>query len=142
MTEHRVVFDQARVQDFELIMDVGDPLSEDGLTRVTLDGTGHLAVEQQYGPERKEAPVHTKLVVEDARGLLKRVSQFDWELRFPSRSGLPDEAIVQWSFRDKRKGTVTQKAWLRDTEKDPLMAPVLAALRKAVERATNGKLYL
>lgn len=150
MAEQRVTFNPARSEDFDLVIAVGDALSEHGLTRATLDGRGRLVVEQERAAapvaEQREpaklAAAHAELGAEETRSLLARAAQFDWERRFPSRPGLPDEAIVEWTFRDRRGAAVTVRAWLRDVEKDPAMAPVLAALRKGVDQATSGRLYL
>lgn len=141
MPVREVKFDHTRPDDFELTVGVGDSLREDGLTRVTLDGTGRLTVEHER-PDGKEAPVRGELPREEAGSVLTRASQFPWERRFPARPGLPDEAVVQWSLQDRKGATVAVKAWLREVEKDPVMTTVLATLRKHVERVSRGERYL
>ncbi len=141
MSVERIIFDPARLQDFELVAEVGDTFSEEGLTRVKLDGNGRLVVEQQREKARG-GQFQGEIDRQNTESVLRQASQFDWEQRFPSRRGLPDEAVVQWSLRDHQGRTLTVKVWLRDAEKDAAMAPVLAVLRKSVERASDGKLYL
>jgi len=141
MPTQEVKFDPVRINDFELVAEVGDPLSEEGLTRVKLSGDGRLTVEQQHGKGKGEQ-FSGEINRENTENLLRQASQFDWGQRFPSRRGLPDEAIVQWYLYDRHGSTMTLKVWLRDAEKHGAMAPVLAILRKSVERVTDGKLYL
>jgi predicted transcriptional regulator len=139
----RVKFDPARLADFELVVEVGDVLSEEGMARARLNGHGRLTVEQQRGHEKERArQFHSELDPDTTEKLLRQASQFDWERSFPSRKGLPDEAIVQWYLHDRQGETLTVKVWLRDAEKDQVMAPVLAELRRGVQRATEGSLYL
>ncbi len=143
MPTQRVKFDPLRLADFELIAEVGDVLSEAGMTRALLDGSGRLTVEQHH--EAKAEGVrqfYVELDRQSTEQLFRQASQFDWERRFPSRKGLPDEAIVQWSLHDRRGEAITVKVWLRDAEKDQVMGPVLVVLRQGVERATDGRLYL
>lgn len=141
MSTQQVKFDPARRHDFELVAEVGDILSEEGLTRVKLGGIGNLTVEHRCGKE-KQTEVSGELDAESAGKLFRLASQFDWNQRFPARRGLPDEAIVQWYLHDRRGETTTLKVWLRDAEKHEVMASVLAVLRKGVEQASHGKLYL
>lgn len=141
MANNGFKFDEAKVQDLELIVDVGDTLSPDGLTHVELSGSGSLLVELQREKET-EQKYEGQIGAETAASLLKRAAGFDWERRFPPRPGLPDEAIVQWTLKDRSGAVVTVKAWLRDAEKDRVMAPVLEELRLKVDRLTGGKLFL
>jgi hypothetical protein len=141
MLPKQVSFFSARQNDFELVAEVGDPKSEEGLTRVRLSGDGRLSVEQERGEEKAEQ-FQGELDRENTEILLRQASQFDWEQHFPPRPGLPDEAIVQWFLHDRQGGTVTLKVWLRDAEKNRVMEPVLSTLRKSVEQMTYGKLYL
>lgn len=143
MPVHHVKFDPTRQADFELAVEVGDAFSEEGMTRARLDGGGRLTVEQQYGQEKESArQFHSQLDTDMTEKLLRQASQFDWERSFPSRKGIPDEAIVQWFLHDRQGETLTVKAWLRDAEKDQAMAPVLAELRRGVQQASEGSLYL
>ena len=141
MLSERVIFFSARLNDFELAAEVGEPLSEEGLTRVRLTGDGRLTVEQERGHEKVEQ-YQAELDRENTENILRQASQFDWEQSFPPRPGLPDEAIIHWFFHDRQGGTLTLKVWLRDAEKNSVMEPVLTTLRQSVERVTNGKLYL
>jgi hypothetical protein len=141
MATQQVEFDLARINDLELIVNVGDQLSEHGLTRVIVDGTGRLAVEQQRGRETVEQ-FSGELNQESAERLFRQILQFDWSQRFPPRPGLPDEAIVEWTLRDSQGSTRTLKVWLRDAEKHGAMAPAFAELRRHVDRLSYGKLYL
>ena len=141
MQAESVRFDPARLEDFALVVEVGDSLSEDGLTRVRVDGDGRIVVEQE--PQREATPrAHAKLDRASTETLLRGASQFDWGRRFPTRPGIPDEAVVQWSLQDRQGAQLTMKTWLREAEKDASMAPVLKALRKTVESSSEGRLYL
>ena len=136
-------FDQAKARDWELIADVGNILAPEGLTHVLLSGSGNLLVEERH--EKETGHKYEGRIDEGTSvGLLKNASQFDWERRFPPRPGLPDEAIVEWTLRSREEGegVATVKVWLRDAEKDRIMAPVLEELRRNVDRLTDGKLFL
>ena len=141
MSNQGFKFDQARLQDFELIVDVGDTLSPEGLTHVELSGNGNLVAEQRREKEIGEK-YEGRIDGETTASMLRKASEFDWERRFPSRPGLPDEAVVQWTLRDRKGAAVTVKVWLREAEKNGVMAPVLDGLRKDVDHMTDGKLYL
>ena len=141
MSNERFKFDQARLQDFELIVEVGDTLSPEGLTYVALSGNGSLVVEQRREKETGKK-YESRIDVETTASLLRKASEFDWERPFPSRPGLPDEAIVQWILRNRNGAAARVKVWLREAEKNPVMAPVLEGLRKNVDRMTDGHLYL
>lgn len=151
MPDQRLRFDPNRPKDFDLVVAVGDPLSEHGLTRATLNGGGQLTVEHHLerpvpSPQPHElstaGPIYEDLGAEEARSLLARAAQFDWDRRFPGRPGLPDEAVVKWSLLDRGGNSVTMRIWLRDAEKGTEMAGVLNSLRKGVDRASKGQLYL
>ncbi len=148
MNDQHLAFDPARAHDYELTVQVGDPTAPDGLTRVRLDGTGRLVAEQIFeeGHPAEKRPrgrqVTGELPREEAKDLMRRASQFPWEREFPSRSGIPDEAIVVWHFHQKNKEGPSLKVWLREAESDPLLAPVLAALRKELGRLSQNQLYL
>lgn len=139
----RAKFDPARLADFELVVEVGDVFSEEGMARARLNGHGRLTVEQQRGHEKEHArQFHSELNPDTTEKLLRQASQFDWERSFPSRKGLPDEAVVQWFLHDRQGEALKVKVWLRDAEKDQVMGPVLEELRRGVQRATEGSLYL
>jgi len=141
-TQH-VKFDPARLADFELVVEVGDAFSEEGMTRARLDGRGQLTVEQQYGHAKERTrQFHGELDTEMTQKLLRQASQFVWERGFPSRKCIPDEAIVQWWLHDRQGEALTVKVWLREAEKDPVMAPVLSELRRGVHQASDGGLFL
>ena len=141
MADNQFKFDQSRAEDFELILSVGDPLAPDGLTRAELSGNGSLVIEQQHEKEISET-YRVEIDRESAERLLRQAAGFEWERGFPSRQGLPDEAVVHWTLKDRAGAAINVRIWLRDTEKNPIMAPVLEELRKIVDRVTNGKLYL
>ena len=145
-----VHFDAARLTDYALTADVGNPFSDDGQTRAVLAGSGSVAVEhlqieggRSYPSEPKpEAVGSYQMGPEVTRMAIANAASFPWSAEFPGRPGLPNEAVVTWTLADSRNGQTTLKAWLRDVEKDERMAPVIRALRQAVDAATNGRHYL
>jgi hypothetical protein len=160
--------DTDRLTDYSLIADVGNPYEPEGLTRANLSGSGRLIVEQHRatpvayessggrgdvpggGEQRESGKWATKATtageydfgVESAKEMIVRAAEFPWSRPFPNRPGIPSEPVLQWTLRDGRGPEVTLTVWLRDAEKDRAMAPVVAALRHAVERATRGELFL
>ena len=158
MADQRIESAASRPEEYSLVADVGEVASEEGMTRVVLEGTGRFVVEEhreqggdeqrrdeQQRAERGDARGRRydgELGAERARSLLAQAARFGWDRHFPPRPGIPDEAIVRWTLRDASGEVATVRAWLRDAEKDPAMAPVLSALREAVQRATDGALYL
>ena len=141
MPTQQIDFDSARLDDVALVAEVGEPLSDEGLTRVKLTGDGRLIAEQQHG-EKEGERYSSELSRENAESILREALKFDWETRFPTRRGLPDEAIVTWHLNVPNGNALTAKVWLRDAEKPGPMAVVLSALRKSLDRMTGGKLYL
>lgn len=133
--------DLARSNDFELVVEVGEPFDEKGLTRVKLNRDGAFVVEQQHDKEELQR-YPGEVNPDDAERIMQQVSQFTWDQHFPPRPGIPDEAIVRWHLVDHLGNARTLKVWLRDAEKDRVMGDALTLLRKNVERVTYGKLYL
>lgn len=134
-------------KDLELAVQVGDPLSESGRTDMTVDGSGHITARLvREGPSAKKRaatePLAGEMETTEAQALIHKAMQFEWQRRFPPRPGIPDEAVVVWSLHAKGGERIDARAWLRDVEKDALMAQVLAALRRELERLSKGKLYL
>jgi len=153
MPDQRIASAASRPEEYSLVADVGDVASEDGLTRVVLEGKGRFVVEElredgqtgaaeQAREQGRGRRYEGEMAPERARSVLAQASRFDWAQRFPPRPGIPDEAIVRWTLRDASGEVATMRAWLRDVEKDPAMSPVLLALREAVQRATDGVLFL
>lgn len=150
MPDQRIASAASRPEEYSLVADVGDVASEEGLTRIVLEGTGRFVVEQHRengqtgaaeGARERGQRYDGDIGPERARSVLAHASRFDWAERFPPRPGIPDEAIVRWTLRDASGEVATVRAWLRDVEKDPSMSPVLSALREAVQRATDGVLF-
>lgn len=142
----------AAVGGRRLTLEVGDASSPDGLTRVVLGATGDLYAEQIAVADDQEtggagkpvakAEFRGRVSEEQSVDLLRRAREFAWGRTFPSRPGIPDEAVVVW--RLEREGGETQvlKAWLRDVERDPAAGPVLTALRRQLAEISNNRLYL
>ncbi|MBA2529327.1 MAG: hypothetical protein H0V19_05095 [Euzebyales bacterium] len=134
----------------QLVAEVGEPSSPDGRTRVTLHRDGRLVVQWErsapqdpkQGRERERREEAGELG-QDPQAVFERASRFLWDQDFPTRPGLPDEAILVWQLggADDRR-TATVKVWLEDAEGDPSMAPVLQALREGTARLTGGDVYL
>lgn len=145
-----VQFDPDRAADFELSGDVGNPYAPDGATRAVLVGTGEVRIEHRRAdagkpdgaePTGEQVGTH-RLGPDTVRKLLGEAASFNWDAKFPPRPGIPDEPVLTWTFADRRGGSLTVKVWLHDAERDERMAPVLAALRQAVDAATEGRHYL
>jgi hypothetical protein len=149
--EHTIVqFDAARLADYALAVDVGSPFSHDGETRAVLSGTGavvveHLQIEGDPAAQRDRKPEQVgtyQMGPEATRQAIATAAAFPWRAEFPSRPGIPDEAVVTWTLSDSRNGQTTLKAWLEDVNRDERMAPVIRALRQAVDAATGGRYFL
>jgi len=148
MNENKIIFDKGQPQDFHLHVSIGDELSEDGLTHMEIDGIGNITAEniktrtvksrQEEKPQQYTGKCHRH----DPARLLERASQLQWGLKFPSRPGIPDEAIVVWSLGKKEGEANVMKAWLRDAEKDPIMADLLTQLRDELSDLSDNQLYL
>lgn len=148
MSEQHVTFDAARAHDYELTIQVGDPGAPDGVTRMSLEGTGRFVAEQSFGDERGPdratggERIAGELPRAEAEGIMRQAARFPWGRAFPSRPGIPDEAIVVWHFHEKNKQGPTLKVWLREAESDPTQAPVLTSLRKGLAGFAKDRLYL
>lgn len=165
-------FDPKLAPQYELAVEVGHPASPDGQTQLSLDGDGDIEARQlrryrEYvrprdvaesapeasveqvaqidvrpaGPDQPDA-VRGHIEPERAAGLLAQAVGFPWERRFPSRPGIPDEAVVVLRFGAKG-GPVNQvKLWLREAEDDPNVGPVLEELRGVLSELSQDRLYL
>ncbi len=153
MRNETLSFDVTRAHEYELRVELGDPLSPHGLTRATVDGTGRFAAEQIFESDEMEdaeafkeghppSAVGRQLKQDAAQEILRLASQFRWDREFPSRPGIPDEAIVVWTYGVKGGDHVSTKVWLREAEADPVMGPVLAALRNHLDEIPECKIYL
>lgn len=139
---------------YRLTVGVGDPLSPDGLTRLTLDGNGEIQVQQVYadeggakhgaGDDRTGPPEcerSGRIDGSEAASLLRSLTQLKWDRKFPPRPGIPDEAIVEWSLRKSGDDVLAMKTWLEDAERDPGLGPVLSRLRNELARLSDDQLY-
>jgi hypothetical protein len=135
-----------------LTVEVGDVSSPDGLTRVVLGATGELYAEHLAAADERKttaagepettAAYRGRVSEEQSLDLFRRAREFAWGLTFPSRPGIPDEAIVVWRLEHADGETLVLKAWLRDVEKDPAAGPVLMALRRQLAELSHNRLYL
>lgn len=142
-----MTYDGERAAEYELELTVGEPAAPDGQTRVRLDGRGHFVARQYFedaADEKRTAPreVEGEIPPQEARRVLNQASAFDWDRRFPSRPGIPDEAIANWSLGARDGSARTVRVWLTEAEDDPAMGPVLDTLRAALDRFSQGALYL
>ena len=155
MNNNAVPLDPAGTEDAVLRFEVGDLLSPGGLTRVTLDGKGHFRAEQMSKPgdyaedtDRLQEKLGTPDPVEgsvekgDAAGLIDRAGRFPWGRKFPSRPGIPDEAIVAVQLELPGGASKSLKIWLREAEQDKSVSPVLRVLRDHLSRFSKGKMVL
>jgi hypothetical protein len=142
-------------------VEVGNPASPHGQTRLRLDGDGDFVARSVFADAGQVAPVHAldmddvkwgsdeKLQVVRGRveapravELLAQAVGFPWDRPFPSRPGIPDEAIVVLRFGPKGGPQSAVKLWLREAEADPVVGPVLKELRRYLEDFSSGQLYL
>lgn len=149
MANQRPSFDKAHPENYQISIEVGDMLSRHGLTRMTLAGDGNVTAEWLGKPKdtaetAKQMPSRFTgtLKRHDPVDLLLKASQFDWGRQFPSRPGIPDEAIVVWQFGEKGSPGAELKVWLREAEQDPLMGPLLKGLRQELANLSDNHLYL
>lgn len=156
MSEDRTPFDLGRVGEYRLTVLVGEPTAPGGLTRVRLDGTGRIQAEQVFATGHVGAEAQTAEIILDggqvtdrASGELSRdevvnimhqASLVPWAQPFPSRSGIPPEAITNWTFHTANGGQFTLRMWLRDAERDEAVGPVLAELSRHLIRIAKGKI--
>jgi hypothetical protein len=132
----------------ELVATVGAPTSPDGQTRVRLADSGRLVVQWERVPDdvpdveqRPKEPERREETGElgvDPGPLFERSARFPWDQEFPTRPGVPDEAILEWDLREDDRSRTTLRVWLGDAERDPNMAPVLDALRDGPARPPGG----
>ena len=135
-----------------LEVSVGEPAQPHGRTRVELDVLGALVIAhagaagepraQALGGAEEEIIARADLGEDVAGDLMSRAEGFEWERPFPARPGIPDEAVVRWSYDDGRGGRRELRAWLGEVEDDPRMGPVLDRLRQAVREAAQDRVVL
>jgi hypothetical protein len=158
MSEEYIPFEAARADEYRLTVQVGEPSAPDGLTRVRLDGTGRIEAEQvlaaeQVSPDTRRAEQTSageqvtarasgELRRDDVEKLMYQASLFPWGRKFPSRAGIPDEAVTDWTLETTRGQRATLRMWLREAERDQAVSPVLAELRRQLDQMAEGKMYL
>ena len=141
MNAAALVFEPALLTQYELATKVGDPDSPDGQTEVVVRGDGSFQA-MQRGAHEKGAETHAKLQTPQVEMVMRSATQFDWAASFPPRPGIPDEPIVDFSLRAPHGRVVTTRMWLRDVEKGAMTGEVLTVLRQALERASDGRMFL
>ena len=124
--------------DVHLQVDVGQAGFYPGLAQVSLAGDGTFVARQVFVPAGMEATpsgliddvaaIRGRIEPAQAAELLERAAAFPWDRPFPSRPGIPDEAVVVLRFGPHRTLTL----WLREAEADPQVGAVLIALRSLV----------
>jgi hypothetical protein len=162
MSTPHLEYNRSLAPQFDLLLDVGNPASEEGLTRVRLDGDGDFVAQQlfagtdaqaaavqalhlddqKWGTEEQLPAVRGRIEPDRAADLLEQAVAFPWDQRFPSRPGIPDEAIVVARFGPKGGPHSTVKLWLREAESDPAVGPVLEELRRVLDEFSHGEIYL
>ena len=157
MPEDRSPLDLARIGEYRLTVLVGEPTAPGGLTRVRLDGTGRIQAEQVFatapvGPEAQTAEIvrdggrvtdraSGELRHDEVANILRQASLVPWGQPDPSRSGVPPEAITNWSFRTADGREHTLRMWLRDAEADEAVGPVLRELNRHLLRIAKGTIF-
>lgn len=143
-------FQPEALHEYALQLDVGEPASLHGLTRLQLDGYGNVSATDIVAEARQEREAPMERSTRSAKGqldrdatqtLFRRVHEFPWQRPFPSRRGIPDEAIVTWTLT---RGSAQQqlRMWLGEAEDDPVIAPVLEALRTTLRSISDNQMYL
>lgn len=138
-------FDVDKLNDYKLYLESGERTSPDGQTRVVLHGSGYLKAEQvKEQPENrgKKVPVSIEGEIEDAGEVFKQAENFDWQRKFPSRPGIPDEAIVTWTVEYQDEKIATVKIWLREAEEDDRFKVVLNRLKNVVGKLSDNQIYI
>src|SRR5688572_22119813 len=99
MMNQRLVFDPSSQPDYPLHVQVGEPTSLYGQTRLTLEGSGEVKIEHVRGLDsNREASQMVTGKLDDPAAVFRRLADFDWQRKFPSRMGIPDEAIITWTL--------------------------------------------
>jgi len=157
VSEDRTPLDLARIGEYRLTVLVGEPTAPGGLTRVRLDGTGRIQVEQVFAPAHVGAEAQTAEIIrdggqvtdrasgtlhqDDVVNIMRQASLVPWEQPGPSRSALPPEAITNWAFHAPEGRDVALRMWLRDAERDEAVGPLLWELNRHLLRIANGKIF-
>jgi hypothetical protein len=143
-------FQPEALHEYNLQLDVGEPTSLHGLTRLQLDGFGNVnatdiladaKVGREGQIERPARGARGQLDPDATQSVFRRVHDFPWQRPFPSRRGIPDEAVVTWTLK---RGSAQQqlKLWLGEAEEEPAIAPVLEALRTMLRSISDNQMYL
>jgi len=141
-------FDEAKSNEYWVKVEVGNIYSDDGQTWMQLDGDGNIQAELLKKQNTKdqtdyEPILFTGILTEHkVNDLLGKASHLQWDSQFPQREGIPDEAIVIWSFGRKDEQHITTKMWLKDAEKDPGVSPLLMALRRELCLLSKDSIFL
>lgn len=139
------VFMPAQLAQYGLSLRVGELHAPQGQTELILNGNGHFHASQRYAgqPGDKEGlSARGEIGREQLESLLRTTLQFDWSAKFPPRLGIPGEAVVSWALSGPQLPEQTLRMWLRDAERNPLSMAVLGALREALAKASDERLFL
>ncbi len=145
MMNQDFVFDLKNLNEYRLHLQAGELASPHGQTRVTLYGSGDLEAEQLFGEKEEpevRKPIRVKGRIENAEDLFRQLAKFDWQSKFPSRPGIPDEAIIIWTVEFQGKVIATLKMWLGEAEKDDRVDAVLKRLRDVIGDLSDNQIYI
>lgn len=150
MSDEYQPFEPEHLNEYSIDLDVGDPSSLQGLTHVFVQGDGtftaNLVIDNSNGEDKAamkspERNVKGNLEKKAVENIFRQAHQFPWNRQFPSRPGIPDEAIVVWKLK-KANSQLLLKVWLGEAEEDPVLSPVLEELRKTLGELSDNQLFL
>lgn len=144
MSDQDFKYEAGNLNNYKLLVSVGNPVAPDGQTIVSLHGSGSIEAKQVFeavkGKERK--PFHIEGRIDNPEEYFKPLEQFDWRRKFPSRPGIPDEAIIRWEIEYLAEKEASLKMWLGEAEDDRRYNEILKKLRDIVGRLSDNQIYM
>ncbi|HYJ79223.1 MAG TPA: hypothetical protein VEW03_06465 [Longimicrobiaceae bacterium] len=152
--------DRSPAPELVLLVNVGHPGFYPGLTQVRLGREGDFTARRTFAVTAVEAAHARALEVNDERwgmepglvrgrlgparaaDLLERAAAFPWDRPFPSRPGIPDEALVVVYLGRSGGPHRTLTLWLREAEGDPVVGTVFRELRATLDELSQGAIFL
>lgn len=144
MSNQKFKYNPGHLNDYTLHVTVGSPESPDGQTIVDLHGSGSIEAKQLFGAKDRieKKPSQIEGHIDNPEEYFKPLEQFDWQRSFPSRPGIPDEAIINWRIESGGEKKANLRMWLGEAEDEERYSDVLKRLRKTVGRLSDNQVYL
>lgn len=144
MSTQNFTYDSDNLNDYQLHVTVGSPASPDGQTIVDLNGSGTIEAKQLYQlkDQKEKQPSIVEGRIDNPEEYFKPLEQFDWQRTFPSRPGIPDEAIINWMIETKGEKKASLRMWLGEAEDDERYNNVLKKIRSTIGRLSDNQIYL